>query len=1567
MRGVTSVNERKVCRPHRLFVDSETINDLVGLLLLKAGKLTPIPNAQLGLNVDVRSENVDVPLKTLDPLRASDFYPTDRLQFDAFADTDGHRQCKNQLYVYPTGLCYGSQKSFSRARNILCTVRFLRQSRLRPQFVDLAKGTLVTEKHCTVQYHDANPSFFNEIRVELPVDLEEDDHLIFEFSHISLTAAQKSGDETVNQKAGIAWLQLVKPDKSLVLNNDVDEFELPVATNLPTDYFKLDQHSTPSRKSSDGSIKWVEGGKPLFKVKLRLHSTLFSSNPLLNRFFQQCLSPNQPTLNVKPDLLLQIPFERLEPHLFVTLSSLLQLFTRASDLSSAAILTTLVGILENSTKCQKKSELREFIKFHLAVGGEFEVDCRALYEGLLEAVGILLSSAQTEQSIIISTLSHLWFIIDVTVKSMTQTILTNGSHKYSRRRRFSQLTLEAIDATFLAVSQQILQNHQKFAAETRSANLALAYLAKHSLNIADRGAIYASLYEIIKRYDTNEVGLPRHFKLDLMQILVGHEHWLPLNLPMLFDSNNKPLLGLAGTKIDDHAQDAIRVAKTALKTTNILSRLFFQFLPSPLTQSTQNKKTELNPEHFKLGKTFCSTHFLVGLLLQEFVAALHESRAYRRLVIAMLRNLLVKHSLDLRYDGASQSRIAVLYAPFVQILIEHVDEFEIFGKLEDSERAEERKESVKFDYAQSTARSILSKDISTLNGASGRAATNNFNGKVSQFTEKLDLNEARDLILCVLYILNNLPKQVTVSLAFNQQTSEAFDKKEDDFLAMINLLKVSLTLFRSHQKSGFPTIKHPSLPSKEQKSLSAKQLKKLFIQDSHLSQEVALIVLDVAHNLAEFVAGRWNGSQLDAEQERKAFLGIIDLILDLVGDQWPEGVRLNALNTLGMFIELFSNQLSSDRSNEALPKLCQRLLLLLNSRLEKVQCAAAAILHLLIRQGFNVTFEEYAKQVDSQPNSVRLPNEGKASADWLGNAGLQITIALAYLLGQNELSADSPRFEHGIHLFESLTANQLDQKLELFKRSAQDLATQLRDIVKATMSITEARNDPVRLAELHVKLADSYRGSPALRAAWFDTLAQIHRAEHWFSEAAVCQAHCVAIIAKQLKAREKIDIDLSLLSCLNHQILEDERVNELELPLWHSGNFTIDAFTSKVEETVKVLIDAERYEAVGPIYRMAIPLHENAFNNKALTSVYAELHQAYSRAAEIQTSRKRHLGSYFRVILHSTIHFGDEHQSAWIYKEPALTSLAEESERMVRLFRKILRTEKVRFLTDAEVSIDLDPSIAHIQLTHVDPLLGDQDDQIDFAKHLKQTDSADVNYSAHTNISNFYFEKPLIEPINEESNEKVPEQARLALKRVFLKTKETFPNTRRRLPIIKISEEILSPLELACENLIKKASQIQQVLSSAGIGATGPVDRSKLQALDMKGLQCLLQGSVSPTVNVGVLAYAEAFTSDSQRSKYGVEGMERLKQSFKVFMAQLARALMVNELAVAEDQAEYQIMLKNSFDGMLERLCTFFDGENFLPDNVNPFVTKPKNESNDPIPPKSSYILDSISGIPHRL
>lgn len=97
-------------------------------------------------------------------------------------------------------------------------------------------------------------------------------------------------------------------------------------------------------------------------------------------------------------------------------------------------------------------------------------------------------------------------------------------------------------------------------------------------------------------------------------------------------------------------------------------------------------------------------------------------------------------------------------------------------------------------------------------------------------------------------------------------------------------------------------------------------------------------------------------------------------------------------------------------------------------------------------------------------------------------------------------------------------------------------------------------------------------------------------------------------------------------------------------------------FTRKVDDLVRTLINAERYEAVGPIYRLSIPIFEKNFDFKVnkitrfisilniicfqtLMSIYAELQQACSRAAEIKINGKRHLGSYFKITFFGQSHF----------------------------------------------------------------------------------------------------------------------------------------------------------------------------------------------------------------------------------------------------------------------------------------------------------------------------------------
>jgi hypothetical protein len=302
---------------------------------------------------------------------------------------------------------------------------------------------------------------------------------------------------------------------------------------------------------------------------------------------------------------------------------------------------------------------------------------------------------------------------------------------------------------------------------------------------------------------------------------------------------------------------------------------------------------------------------------------------------------------------------------------------------------------------------------------------------------------------------------------------------------------------------------------------------------------------------------------------------------------------------------------------------------------------------------------------------------------------------------------------------------------------------------------------------------------------------------------------------------------------------------------------------------------------------------------------------------------------------------------------------------MVLATQHSLGHDRVQCLPEDKIEPEtLKSNVAYIQMTHVQPtqklpnsLINDNENAAindgKIVSNLEIKSSTDtMAYELHTNVKNFYYEEKLID---ESVDIDAPEMAKLSLRRVYLTVEGPFPSKTRRQKVIVRNEIILNPLELACDSLRQKASQIRRILAAAGIPprcAFVGIDAAAISRLDFKGLQLFLQGAVSPTVNVGVLAYAEAFTSPNQKERYGQDGINKLIISFKILMTELQDALEVNAKAIRSDQHEYQEMLQKSFIGMLERLKDFFGDQEFILQNNSTI-----NNTYD-----AAYVLNSIGG-----
>ncbi|KAK5972965.1 Zizimin [Trichostrongylus colubriformis] len=1545
----------------------------------KAGK-SIVPNSSVAIKIEVPESKeefesrVNPSFYALKPWKLSNDSPVPPVfELQTFGDpvVEPYSELFNLLYIYPISLKYDSQRVFPKARNILCTVRLVRGAdhsaakvffdRLHPS------GPLVASAKCAVQYHQQFPHFGDEMKARLPLCLNASDHLLFSFSHVSVGGQANSKDnETVETPIGFAWLPLIWKKDRLVMENDDQEYALPVAADLPDIYFR-NRPFRGGKVDESADIKWVDQ-RALFRFRMRLVSSVFTTDPILQDFFQACdqldnlgctgsdvdLSKTKTSTSISrstssdavrscsplvrtaflddehplvktllecTNALVTVEITKVIPFLNVILSRLLTSLTLVPTENLAmATLSALVSICDRCEGAGHKHLLRAYVRYHFVTLESGEGPTHSVICRFLQSLTVSLQENVTELAALYR---QLWFLFDVIAKGIAQLIVRRSLLKCPRKDRLSPEVLDQIGSLITTIVPLLISKHREhqLPKECRAGITCIAFFLRCCLSFVDRGAVFKWINFILQRLDECDSKVIRDFKLDVLSILSQHEHWLPLCLPVVIDSQNQIHRVISQPLSSDYS---------------VLSGPGSRFLPRFLNMVFQPAATSVDKhryascsEEWYLNETYISHHFPSGIIFQELYACMREPREYRRRALVLLRNLLAKHSFDKRYlDMNIQRRIAVLYLPFLRFAMDHISELED-AMVNDTGETTTYCANASVSDAQ-PARSF---------GACSTVFAQRSTSPTFALCGRLDQEEVQNILVSVLYVIHRVPKRILGALCI--------DMKQDCVLQLLRLLEITLHVFRYRGRpESKASIEKPvpgPLLHKQMLAVSSQDyiadcsrgdgsgsssisMPYRALQHLNLSQEVALIVLEVAQILSQEFADRYVKSHV---LEECVFSKLFSIYLSLLDDRWPEGVRLHAIAALSVFVNMFHTYLFEEGPLDDLSLLIERLLVVMASRLSAVQNAAAALLHLVLRYGYETSQAYLAGQAMAQSVSTsKLQSMNKTSVERLGRPGCQTSVALARLLGTKS-TISSARLEKGLCVLYNL-ANAIDGKrIASFGQAVMELVHQLRGVMSATVALKDAANDPIRLADLHIQLADSYRGSAALRSAWFDALAELHTAENWHAEAAVCHAHSLAIIAKELAAKGLCKIDWTAFDWISSSVVKDEGVAELDGTVQSAG-FTPDSLANKIEQTASALTLAERYEAIGPMYRLIIPIFEKSDNFKSLVGIYAELQQTYSRAAEVKASGKRHLGSYFRVRFFGEYHSRFEHGTDWVYREAGLASLAEVSLRLREYHRQLIGHDRIQVEPGSEVDTSLlNPSIAYIWVNHVEPVLAEGQT----SKHFK----------THTNISEFTYESPVSESSENEGKE--PSLTNQALKKTVLKVEGAFPSSRRRLPVVSASSNVISPLEFACQKLESKANQINGVLD----------DVNEARPLDVKGLQLLLQGAVMPTVNVGPLAYAEAFTQPEQKERYGENGIHDLEGAFRKLMSACERGLQVNETVVAMDQQTYHEVLLASFDAMHERLHGFF--------GVSLRDVRRQETVGADLPKSAIHVLDTIGGV----
>ncbi|CAL1287948.1 unnamed protein product [Larinioides sclopetarius] len=1490
----------------------------------------------------------------------------------------------NHLYIFPKSLKYDSQKTFTKARNIVCSIEFRDNDDENAEPLKVIYGVPGESIYCSkattsITHHNINPDFYKEVKMLLPTQLHEKHHILFTFHHISCEQpkSSKRRDVPVANVVGYSWLTLLNKGKL-----SIDDQNLPVSINLPPGYLSCKPLGL-GKGFSGPEIRWVDGGKELFKVTFILVSTVNSKDHHLCNFFSQCqrlreskipeieannsnklwgfglwdlsACPVIPSLCQRPrpqSMPMILPVSPQEDSLIapgsevgrevskyvktlhaVDMSTIIHFLpTLLNELFNLIVITSnedvalntvrvLIHIVHGVHEAGKNDILHSYVQYVFKTQ-DLTVRKRVVHEELVKSLNIVLKPANTDFLMINKFLRHSWFFFQIINKSAAQHLLSTERIKMLRQERFPADYQLCIKSLVEGLVPHILQKHKELPIETKQANISLAFFLKKCLSLMDRGFVFKLIKSYLEKFVPNDIKTLHEYKFEFLEIICFHEHFIALNLPIM-------------RSIGIHGQ-----------TKNM--------------KETCDESTDFEHE-YRLSDEFCRHHFLLGTLLQEIRASLCEVHDIRQTAISVFKNLLAKHAFDDRYQGkAYQARIASLYLPFISILIENYSSLHLktppatppavkkVEKISTSKITEHFSNPVTPVLARrstveptgSLPASARNRDSSFLGLIAGQAQTQPTvtfaNGSCTSIDsnasnpstlserskeseihvrekdgteslddykcharshslpfsssssvlhfDKMDSVEIKDLLVCFLYIIKHVNEELLIG--WWQHCSEY------DILDFFQILELCLHQFKYMGKKNIKN-QHPAMCQPKSMTLPARTPPPSFAQrcnstyseagthtvsplsssdadtfyrallEANMATEVGLIALDVLGLYCLHLKEQLLYKDGDNLLMKKIF----DIYLSFLQVGQSEKMFKHLFAALRAFINKFTIALF--QGNALLcGKLCFELLRCCNSKLQTVRNEACALLYLLMRSNF-----EFSKRKE------------------LTRVHLQLIVSVSRLLG-DVVGLNNARLQESLSVINNYANSDKAMQNTVFPSEVKDLTKRIRTVLMATMQMKEHENDPEMLVDLQHQLANSYASTPALRKTWLESMARNHLKNGDYSEAAHCYIHIAAMEAEYLKQKCIISDGCSAFKPISSNVEQDES-NLKEDAGVHDIQYSQETLLKNLEICVKMLEQAERYEVMPEVYKLILPIYEEQRNYEALLMCYKTLHSAYAKIVDVNRTGRRLLGKYYRVAFFGASYFVEEAGKEYIYKEPKVTSLAEISERLYHLFCEKFGKDAVRMIMDSNKvnPKDLESKYAYIQVTHVVPYF-DED----------ELRSRPTEFERSNNLRRFMFETPFTVDSNKVRG--LPEEQ--CKRRTILTTLYSFPYVKKRIPVFSKSVQVLSPIEVAIDEMLSRINELEEVVT--------------LQPTDLKKLQLKLQGSISVQVNAGPLAYANAFLEGKRPEKYPTDKIMSLKEVYRRFIKISREALELNGRLITSDQYEYHMSLKKNFQELVDSL-----------------------------------------------
>uniref|UniRef100_A0A480K0N5 Dedicator of cytokinesis protein 7 isoform 4 n=1 Tax=Sus scrofa TaxID=9823 RepID=A0A480K0N5_PIG len=1070
---------------------------------------------------------------------------------------------------------------------------------------------------------------------------------------------------------------------------------------------------------------------------------------------------------------------------------------------------------------------------------------------------------------------------------------TNDKLDAPRKSRFPERFMDDIAALVSTIASDIVSRFQKDTEMVERLNTSLAFFLNDLLSVMDRGFVFSLIKTCYKQVSSKLYSLPNpsvlvSLRLDFLRIICSHEHYVTLNLPC--------------SLLTPPASPSPSVSSATSQS-------------SGFSTNVQDQKIA---NMFELSVPFRQQHYLAGLVLTELALILDPDAeglfGLHKKVINMVHNLLSSHDSDPRYsDPQIKARVAMLYLPLIGIIMETVPQLYDFTETHNQRG---RPICIATDDYESESGSMISQTVAmAIAGTSVPQLTRPGSFLLTSTSGRqhttFSAESSRSLLICLLWVLKNADETVLqkwftdlsvlqlnrlldllylcVSCfeykgkkVFERMNSLTFKKSKDMRAKLEEAILGSIgarqemvrrsrgQLERSPSGSAFGSQENLRWrkdmthwrQNTEKLDKSRAEIEHEALIDGNLATEANLIILDTLEIVVQTVSV--------TESKESILGGVLKVLLHSMACNQSAVYLQHCFATQRALVSKFP-ELLFEEETEQCADLCLRLLRHCSSSISTIRSHASASLYLLMRQNFEIG-----------NNFARVK--------------MQVTMSLSSLVGTSQ-NFNEEFLRRSLKTILTYAEEDLELRETTFPDQVQDLVFNLHMILSDTVKMKEHQEDPEMLIDLMYRIAKGYQTSPDLRLTWLQNMAGKHSERSNHAEAAQCLVHSAALVAEylsMLEDRKYLPVGCVTFQNISSNVLEesavsDDVVSPDEEGICSGKYFTESGLVGLLEQAAASFSMAGMYEAVNEVYKVLIPIHEANRDAKKLSTIHGKLQEAFSKI--VHQDGKRMFGTYFRVGFYGT-KFGDLDEQEFVYKEPAITKLAEISHRLEGFYGERFGEDVVEVIKDSNPvdKCKLDPNKAYIQITYVEPYFDtyEMKDRITYF---------DKNY----NLRRFMYCTPFT--LDGRAHGELHEQFK---RKTILTTSHAFPYIKTRVNVTHKEEIILTPIEVAIEDMQKKTQELAFATHQ--------------DPADPKMLQMVLQGSVGTTVNQGPLEVAQVFLSEIPSDPKLFRHHNKLRLCFKDFTKRCEDALRKNKSLIGPDQKEYQRELERNYHRLKEAL-----------------------------------------------